>query len=251
MIRKLKNALQSKLRSHGIDVRKAPARFDHIPVFKLAVEALMARRGDALSFVQVGANDGMYGDPLRPYVLTRGWKGILVEPQVNVFHKLKANYAECADRLVFENLAISTDEKLTLYLPPEGLDGRDEVYAESIVSSDAKVIARQIGMDESKLRKVDVPAMTLDMLFAKHGITELDLLQIDAEGYDWQVLQTLDLNKVKPLLIQMETGHLDRKSLSLIAEHLNASGYLMYYGGWQGDTVAMRRDFFYPADQAA
>ena len=41
-----KRALQSAMRRRGIDVRKAPASFDPIPVFRLAVEALMARYGD-------------------------------------------------------------------------------------------------------------------------------------------------------------------------------------------------------------
>lgn len=244
MLRQLKNVLQAGLRRRGIDVRKVPAQFAPIPVFRLAVEALMARQGDALSFVQVGANDGMFGDPLRGYVLSRGWRGVLVEPQPRVFEKLKANYAACSNRLIFENLAISDQATLTLYLPPLELDGCDKVYAESIVSSDARVISRQIGMGERQLQKVVVPAMTLDQLFAKHRITDLDVLQIDAEGYDWQVLQTLDLGRVRPRLIQMETGHLSRRALADMAHHLNGAGYLLYYGGWQGDAVAMAQDFF-------
>lgn len=244
MLTKIKNAVQAALRQRGIEVRKVPSRFDHVPVFRLAVEALMARRGNALSFVQIGANDGMFGDPLRSYVLSRDWRGILVEPQPNVFVRLKANYTDCADRLVFENLAISDQSVLTLYLPPLELEGRDAVYAESIVSSNAQVIARQIGMAEHKLRTVDVPSMTLDALLAKHGLADLDLLQIDAEGYDWHVLQTLDLSRVRPRLIQLETGHLRRCDLAEMARHLNEAGYLIYYGGWQGDTVAIEKAFF-------
>lgn len=244
MLKAIKNQLQSGLRRCGIDVRKAPARHDPIPVFSLAVEVLMSRRGDSLSFVQIGANDGLFGDPLRPYVLAHGWKGVLVEPQIDVFERLKQNYAECGDRLVFENLAISNADKLTLYLPPEGWAGRDQVYAESIVSSNAGIIARQIGTDPANLRRIDVPAMTLNALFEKHGIAELDLLQIDAEGYDWQVLKTLDLDRYKPHLIQLESGHLTRADLTSAADHLNTSGYLVYYGGWQGDMLAMRREFF-------
>jgi FkbM family methyltransferase len=240
----LKNAFQASLRRHGIELRKAPARFEPIPVFKLAVEALMARRGDGLHFVQVGANDGVFSDPLRPYVLSRGWHGVLVEPQPLVFERLKANYAACADRLHFENLAISTQPSLTLYMPPLAADGRSMVYAESVVSTNARVIAQQIGIREDQLRQVVVPAMTLDALFAKHGIEELDLLQIDAEGYDWQVLQTLNLATTAPMLIQLETGHMTRPDLSAMAGRLQDCGYLFFYGGMQGDALAMRKDFF-------
>jgi len=204
----------------------------------------MARRGDALNFVQVGANDGVYSDPLRPYIISRGWRGVLIEPQTDVFERLRVNYAECSDRLVFENVAISSQRNLTLYLPPTDLGGRDPARAHSIVSSDISVLARQIGMPKSHLRPVDVPATTLDALLLRHNITELDLLQIDAEGYDWDVLQTVDLDRVSPTLIQLETGHLGRTALAEMAEHLDLAGYLIYYGGIQGDTLAMKRDFF-------
>jgi FkbM family methyltransferase len=231
------------LRRRGIEVRKTPASFAAIPVFDLAVQALMSQRGDVLSFVQVGANDGMFVDPLRSYVLSRGWRGILVEPQPDVFRRLKANYAQCADRLIFENVAISSQDHLTLYLPPTDLGNRDQSHAYSVVSSDARVIARAVGMTENQLRTVEVPALTLDALLARHRITDVDLLQIDAEGYDWDVLQTLDLGKVAPTLIQFETGHLNRKKLTEMAEHLDTAGYLIYYPG-SNDALAMRREFF-------
>jgi FkbM family methyltransferase len=243
MPRRMRQAIQSSLRRRGIEVRKIPASFATIPVFDLAVQALMSQRGDVLRFVQVGANDGVFVDPLRPYVLSRGWRGILVEPQPDVFERLKANYAQSADKLIFENVAISSQDHLTLYLPPTDLGHRDPAHAYSVVSSDARVIAKSARISESQLRKMDVPAITLDALLARHQITDFDLLQIDAEGYDWDVLQTLDLGKVAPTLIQFETGHLNRRKLTEMAEHLNAAGYLIYYAGFT-DALAMRREFF-------
>ena len=45
----------------------------------------MARRGRRLSFVQIGANDGVTGDPIRRFILEFGWSGVLVEPQLEIF----------------------------------------------------------------------------------------------------------------------------------------------------------------------
>ena len=115
------------------------------------------------------------------------------------------------------------------------------------VSAVPSVLARQIDVAEVDLKRIEVPSMTLDALFAKHGIEELDLLQIDTEGFDWEVLQSLNLTRVKPALIQIETGHLSRHALGKVARCLTDAGYLFYYGGWQGDSVAMLRDLF-PAD---
>jgi len=239
MIRKLRLSLQQSLRRSGVELRKVPPRFEQLPVFDLAVQFLMASRGEQLSFVQVGANNGIDGDPLRAYILKRGWRGVLVEPQPNVFAELIANYAGHEDRLKFENVAISCGESLVLYRPPAdwpvGADGS------TYVSGVPHVLAKQLGVPEGALTRIEVPALTLDGLLAKHAITQLDLLQIDAEGYDWQVLRSIDLSRVAPALIQIETGHLARPDLAKVGEYLTDAGYDLCYTGRGADTIAMLR----------
>ncbi len=245
MLQKLRRLIQGALHARGVEVRKAPSPgFRPLAVFHLAVQSLMAEKGDALRFVQVGANDGEFGDPLRGYILQRGWTGILVEPQPLVFEALKRNYAGCEDRLIFENIAVSRETEISLYLPPRDLKRDDDgIHARSVVSSDAGVIARQIGISKSALEMIKVPALTIDALLAKHGYTNFDILQIDVEGFDWAVLQTLDLTKVAPTIIQLETGHLSRPTLTKMARHFGTHGYDLYYGGHEGDAVAVRSDF--------
>lgn len=242
MLRKIRHSLQRNLRRHGIEVRKTPPDFANLPVFDLAVQALMALRGDALQFVQIGANNGIDGDPLRQYILKYEWCGVLVEPQPNIFAMLTANYVDCAGRLSFENVAISHGDSLVLYLPPSGWP--QTAHGVTYVSGFPSVLARQINVPESTLTRIKVPAMLLDELLAKHGIEQFDLLQIDTEGFDWEVLQTIDLTRFKPAIIHIETGHLSRTALAQLAKRLTDADYLMYYGGWQGDSVAMRRDDF-------
>ncbi len=72
--------------------------------------------------------------------------------------------------------------------------------------------------------------MTLNVLLAKHGIKEIDLLQIDAEGFDWKVLQTLDVERMKPTIIQLEYGHLPRQALTEMTRRLDDYGYELYFG---------------------
>ena len=245
MLLKIRHSFQHLLRRHGIELRKTPPDYVPLPVFDLAVQALMAQRGDALRFVQIGANNGIDGDPLRRYIVKHPWRGVLVEPQPNIFALLKANYATYADRLSFENVAISRGGSLVLYLPPA--DWPRDKHGVTYVSGVPSVLARQIDVAESTLTRIEVPAMTLDALLAKHGIEQLDLLQIDTEGFDWEVLQAIDLTRFRPAIIHIETGHLSRDALAKVAAHLTHADYLFYYGGWQGDSVAMRRDVF-PAD---
>jgi FkbM family methyltransferase len=243
----IKGILRGVADRMGYEVRKAPKRgFKPASVFDIAVQYLMLKRGESLRFIQVGANDGRFGDPLRRYILKHGWTGVLIEPQPDVFAVLRGNYSDLTDRLFFENVAISTQPgEMTLYRAKHSSTSQEGSarYVTSVASSNPHVTAKQLKLAPAMLDRVKVPAMRLDALVAKYGFTEFDLLQIDTEGHDWQVLQTLDLSKCKPLLIQFEHGHLPPRDLARAVAHLNASGYLVHYGGYQTDTLAVRNDF--------
>lgn len=240
--------LQQFLRRRSMLLTKYPSEpFDALPVFRLAVEHLMRLRGDALSFIQVGANDGRFVDPLRRYVVDRGWRGILIEPQPDVFERLEANYAEQADRLVFVNAAVAEGGKpLFMYRPPN--DGANErtsaVYQLSVVSANPDVVAKQTGFPKAQLERIEVPSVTLDALIEEHGYQQCDLLQIDTEGFEWTVLQTISLDRYRPALIQFEHGHLTPEQGSAIAKRLADHGYRLFWGGYQGDSVAMLGELF-------
>jgi FkbM family methyltransferase len=225
----------------GVEVRKFPSSpFRPLSVFDLAVRLLMEKHGSAVSFVQVGANDGVFGDPLRSYIAGYPWRGILVEPQPDVFQRLIQNYQACADRLVFEMAAISRDQsQFTMYKAPAGLHA-DQTYASSIASGNPETIARQLKIAPSALEKIVVPALTLDELLAKHGFGDIQVLQIDVEGYDWQVLETIDLKRRSPAIIQFESGHLSNDDCNRAVQHLSKHGYEIYWGGFQGDALGVK-----------
>src|SRR5580704_6695904 len=113
--------LRSAARRFGFEIRKAPfANFESVPVFDLALQYLLTTRGSELTFIEVGANDGEFNDPLREYIVKFQWRGVLIEPQPDVFERLKLNYAGQSDRLSFENVAISTDTApIALYRLPD------------------------------------------------------------------------------------------------------------------------------------
>src|ERR1700722_3021383 len=93
-------------RKYGYEIRKAPLpNYESAHIFDLAIHYLLVSRGVNLTFIEVGANDGRFGDPLRQYILKYQWKGVLVEPQPDIFERLKANYAGLNNRISFENVA--------------------------------------------------------------------------------------------------------------------------------------------------
>ena len=70
---------------------------------------------------QVGANDGRTNDPVHKYFRDYGWKGLLVEPQADVFNnELIKTYANNKN-VILENVALGKEEgQLSFYRVPDG-----------------------------------------------------------------------------------------------------------------------------------
>jgi FkbM family methyltransferase len=162
-------------------------------------------------FLQVGAFDGVSGDPIYPLVKKHGLRGVLVEPQPDAFDRLKANYASFDPAaLVFVNAAITPqDGTSVLYRIKPGAQGPGWLH--EIASFDRNVVmrhARVIPNLEALIEPVEVRGITFTTLFREAGIHRVDLLQIDTEGYDAEILRMFDVPSRKPAIIQFEHKHL-------------------------------------------
>lgn len=187
--------------------------------------------GSTFKFIQVGANDGITGpDPLRKYILSMNWTGILIEPQPAIFETLKKNYFGSTN-LIFENVGISdADQTLTLYVPS----------GDSTTAS----FNKEVIQDQSALIGVNVPCISLKGVIEKYDFQQIDLLQIDTEGFEWPVLNSLEISKHKPNIIQFEHGHMSRNEINRTIELLTDEGYLIYFGGKQHqDSLAILKKF--------
>jgi FkbM family methyltransferase len=76
---------------------------------------LANRRGRDVFFLQVGANDGLMDDPIHFLVRKYGWRGVLLEPDPQLFERLKQNYSG-VDGPILVNAALSPiNGKTTFY----------------------------------------------------------------------------------------------------------------------------------------
>jgi len=144
--------------------------------------------------VQVGANDGRSGDPIMQAIVDYGWKGILVEPLAEPFAKLQALHAD-RPGLIVENLAISHEDGPTeIFVDPSGRSTLASMRPEQNVLRNKR----------ETLEPVTIEATTFETLFGRHEVTKVDFLQIDTEGFDYQVLKHFELGRWKPLALNME-----------------------------------------------
>ena len=220
------SALHARLEvlRHKLPTARARSRVEQV------IHAFADAYPDAY-FIQVGSNDGTNQDPLRRAILTHRWRGILVEPVPHIFERLRRNY-RLRDGLAFENAAIAdADGTRNFYhlrpaepgasLPPWyellGSFSRDVILSHrgAIPDIDQRVIA------------APVPCLTFETLCRRHGVARLDLLHVDAEGYDDVILAQVDLARWRPRLVLYEHCHLAPASAAALRERLRAHGYEM------------------------
>lgn len=181
-------------------------------------------------FVQIGANDGVTDDPLHYFIVNYGWRGILVEPVPRIFESLKRTYARCPG-LIFENVAISSREGLHDFYdvadPAEPGHGLPPWYPELGSLSREVVLshAREHPAIERHLRVQQVACITFKSLCARHAVSTLDLIAIDAEGHDFEILGLIDFSHYRPRVLVYEHQHMTLAQREQTQARLAAEGF--------------------------
>lgn len=236
---KLKSWIKETLIRTGHEVRKAhPESYNGVKVLRvldLALRELSLRKGSGLTFVEIGANDGVDFDPLRPYIEKYSMRGVLVEPQPSVFERLKANYSNVS-WVSFENCAIGGSEG-TLELFYAEVDGSEKNFATTLASSNRSAIESYADSIGGRIVKLDVPCITPETLLSKHNLQNVDIIQIDTEGMDFEILKAFNLELVRPSIIHYESGQLSPKEQEASYRYLTAQGYEVLTQ--EGDTIAL------------
>jgi methyltransferase, FkbM family len=236
---RLRKWIKSTSLRAGYEVRKAhPESYEGVKILSvldLALRELLSRKGGGMTFVEIGANDGIDFDPLRPYIERYALRGVLVEPQPSVFERLKRNY-EGIPSVTFENCAIgSTEGNLSLYYAQ--VDEKEQNFATTLASSNRSAIENYAKSVGGRVMEINVPCITPAALLKKHGFTQIDILQIDTEGMDFEILKAFDLERVRPEIIHYESGQLAPQEQEKSYRYLTGKGYEVLTQ--EGDTIAI------------
>jgi FkbM family methyltransferase len=138
-------------------------------------------------FIEIGANDGVEDDHLRPFIVENEWSGIMVEPVPHLFERLRRNYAGL-ERVVLENVAIADrDGRVPFYHPPEG--DFDKIGSFSRETTLRLARALQFPDLDDRIVTTEVPCLSFESLCRRHHVERLDLLVVDTEGYDFEILK--------------------------------------------------------------
>lgn len=227
---------------HRITPTEAPAEasadepaYTEVEVFPLAMIDLIHRRNGDVFFIQAGAHDGLTYDPIRPFVSEYNLPGILIEPQPKIFAQLVENYRG-AKNLIFENAALAhQDGEVSLYTFAEGSALPE--HATMLASFRRDALVHNGHAYKGEVVETRVPAITLSSLLKKHNVTRVDVLQMDTEGFDFEIIKMIDFDIIKPSIISFESAFLSIPERHACNRLLSSHGYRL--ATFHVDTVAV------------
>lgn len=183
-----------------------------------------------MNIIQIGANSG--DDPAQEYINKNKDKlnnVIIVEPIPYLVPVLREKYSHIPQAHI-ENVGIVGSES------SDALDFYYEKNSNYECSSFNKDHLPSLGCKPEYICVIKVPVMTFNQLMSKYGLLELDDLFIDAEGYDYQIITSIDFKKYKIKTITFEASHMDGtrsrgKNEEALKTLLMENGYIIFKHG--------------------
>ena len=151
--------------------------------------------------VQIGTNNG--ADEFNEIVRKSSpVKIVLVEPNKALNSFVYKNY-EGVENVILENVAITErdGDEVELVHPIGITDGMKESGAVYTTEHFSLLPLDDWGSD---LVRISTRTMTFNTLCKKHGIDHVHYLQIDTEGYDSEIIKSIDFDKIKIDIIKYE-----------------------------------------------
>ena len=220
-----------------------------------ALSILISKKEESLlEIIQIGANDGLTTDYLNESLKLFGnYISILfVEPQINLKKELIANTSSIAKKTSYKFVAVAPNNKknLKLYLPRANKIPYASLLAsfkkEQIINRFKKYTNIKKPVLNKDYYSLNVPTMTLsDLSRSWKKETNLkkicDVLIIDAEGFDDEIIYSINSEDKWPDLISLEWKNLSNYKLNKLKKFLSKKGY--YTFEWsKADLAAIRTD---------
>ena len=249
---KIRQAIFNLVRQLGYEIKKSDFSERQISHFECCLYLLTNMR-QKLNIVQVGANDGMINDPLFEFISNNPTRTriILCEPQEYLIPELEKNYSFQDAKYIY-NGAIGPEPSLRLfrirrecwgecsvpyargwpeYRAPTGVTSSRYDHVSAWVLKHYKGSLRL----QDVIEDVWVECVDIREIVKRAGLFDtIDLLQVDAEGFDDQVIYASDIGGFLPLVIHFEYGNLSQKRAQFLREYLKQMGYTFSQHGIDG-----------------
>jgi FkbM family methyltransferase len=198
-------------------------------------------------FIQIGAYDGISDDQITNFIQNYNIPGILLEPQIDVYNKLVENYSK-QKNLILLNCALSTICGESDFFTIKDSVGVPSWAKQAASFHKDNLLKLKYGIPEhgipsipnieNLIQNIPVKTINFDGIFAllPSAFESIELLQIDAEGYDAEIIEMFPFHKIIPTIIRFEHMHLKNNDYVHALKKLKSLGYSILTE--KSDTVA-------------
>lgn len=155
------------------------------------------------TFLQIGAYDGISFDPIYNLVNYYKLKGYCLEPIEIYYNKLLENYKQNPNVVPLKFAIYEKSGKFKFYRRREDSEAEKWTFGMSSLVYEHHL---RNGVDSSKIEEIEVDALTFDDFFKLYPVDRIDLLQIDTEGYDYNLIKIFPFARFMPKIIHFEHG---------------------------------------------
>jgi FkbM family methyltransferase len=153
-------------------------------------------------FLDIGAHDGINKSNTYFFEKHLGWKGLCVEPFLDIFDLLKKNReCKCA------NIAVSNYCGNSIFWQIEGYSEMLSGLAENYNDQHKKRIEKELSIHGGNLIEKKVEVMDINTLLRKYNLFEIDYCSIDVEGSEEKILSELDEKKFDIKVFTVENNY--------------------------------------------
>ena len=139
---------------------------------------------------------------------------LLVEPVPYNYTILKDKFSENKNISICINAVFSENKKNDFYYVKEdSITKLGKHWASGIGSFDKQHIlnhkSKRFQITENDIEKIEIEFITFENLIDRYQIQSINDLQIDVEGAEFEILNSIDFKKIEINSIQLESKHFD------------------------------------------
>jgi FkbM family methyltransferase len=176
-------------------------------------------------FMDIGAHDGISINNTLYFEKNNNWTGYNVEPIKSVYDKLIINRPNCINL----NCAISDTDGTAEFIFNKGYTEMISGLKKNYDSRHYNRLQRENAQMGSTTEIITVPTKRIDTICNNYNITHIHYLSIDVEGAEYDVIKSIDFDRVFIDVIGFENNYNDT-SIPII-QYLDKKGYIEIYRG--------------------
>jgi FkbM family methyltransferase len=174
-------------------------------------------------FMDVGAHDGVSLNNTLYFEKNNNWTGINVEPIQNVYDSLVVNRPNCINL----NCAVCNNDGVADFISNSG-------YTEMLSGLKSEYDYRHINRLHNEVNSyggnteiIQVDTQKIETICDKYNIKHINYLSIDVEGAEFEVIKSINFDKLFIDIIEFENNYNDVSKP--IISYLESKNYIMIH----------------------